>query len=191
MPDEKISFLLHVPEYVALYFVIFLKDYIIFDGKKIITCLMAFCLLFLSWTYVLTANATFDSYRLSYNVYKERFTSALDKVFELDDYHTNVTRIVVIGYPSDDVLRTYLNLYYYGENLHSNLMYWGSRWVDPIITQQYLLNEFGIDPGVMEHDEYKEFINLEECQKMPVWPKEGCVQMINDCAVIKFSNIYD
>lgn len=190
-PKEEIDVLLNVPEYVALMTVIFLKEYLYFDWNKIVTGILAFCLLFLSWSFVLSANSTFDCYRMSYNIYKERISSALDEVFKLDGYSANNTRIVIIGYPSDDVLRTNLNMYYYAEDLHFNLMYWGDTNLDPRATYQYLLNEFGIDGGVMEYEEYKKFKNLDECRKMPVWPKEGYVQMINDCAVIKFSDIYE
>lgn len=191
LPDEKVNFLLWVPGYVAIFFVIFLKDFLIFDWHKITTVLTAMCLLFLSWTFVLSANATFDSYRLSYNVYKERFSSALDKVFELDGYKLNETKIVVIGFPDDNVLRDNLNLYYYGEHLHFNFMYWGDSNLDPRVTYQYLLNEFGVDAGVLEYEEYHEFKHSEECKNMPTWPEQGYVQMINDCAVIKFSDIYE
>lgn len=191
LPNEKINFLLWVPGYVAIFFVIFLKDYLFFNYSRVIMGLMTFCLLFLTWSFILSANATFDSYRLSYNVYKDRFSSALDKVFELEDYKLNETRIIVIGYPDDNVLRENLNIYYYGEHLHFNFMYWGDTNLDPRVTYQYLLNEFGIDGGVMEYEEYHSFKHSDECKNMPAWPKQGYVQMIDDCAVIKFSDIYE
>lgn len=191
LPGENVNFLLWVPGYVAIFFVIFLKDYLLFDWNKILTGLMAICLLFLSWSFVLSANATFDSYRLSYNVYKERFSSALDKVFDLEGYELNKTRIVVVGFPDDRVLRENLNIYYYGEHLHFNFMYWGDSNLDPRGTYQYLLNEFGIDGGVMEYEEYYNFKHSKQCEEMPAWPKQGYVQMIDGCAVIKFSEIYE
>ena len=168
-----------------------LNRYIVNKIEVISRIILSVCVGLLTWTYVLSANATYDSYRLSYNMFKTQFSSAMDKVLELDDYKMNETRIIVIGRPSESKLRENIHIYNYGINLYNNLLYWESPELDPRTTNIYIINEFGIDPGVMEYDEYSNFIELPECLEMPSWPKEGSVKMVNGCAVIKFSEVYE
>lgn len=191
LPKSEITFLMLVPEYISLFLIIYLVDNSIFKWNNILSIILFVCLIFVSWTFVLSANATYDSYKLSYSIYKEQFSSALDNVYDLDNYFVNKTRIVVIGRPSDKICRDNIGIYKYAENLYDNLLYWNNPHLDPITTYQYLLNEFGIDGGVMEYEEYIDFVNKEECISMPSYPSKGYVQMIDGCAVIKFDNYYE
>ena len=194
MPNSEIHHLMVLPDFLFIFLVIYLKDYLVFDKKKIISALLSLCLLCYSWTLILSANATYDSYRLSYNIYKERFKSALDKVYDLDDYVFNETNIVVIGYPKDEVLRSNIHIYDYAEEIPEEcMMYWFNELdMSTTITYNYLLNEFGIFAGEpMETEEYEWFVNSDKCKNMPSWPEKGYVQMIDGNAVIKFCEVYE
>lgn len=194
MPNEGIGNLDVIPDYLCIFLIIYLIDYIYFDKKKIAKVLLSLCLLFLSWTFVLSANATYDSYRLSYNYYKNCYQSALDQVYELDDYELNKTAIVVVGYPSDNVLRSNIRIYDYAESLpRESLLNWANTpYMTPTITSHYLLNVFGVDTvEVMNYDDYIWFINLEEVKNMPNWPNKGCVKMVEGYAAIKFCEDYE
>lgn len=191
LPNEPITYMMLTPCYLIIPFTLGLSKYIFNKVETITHCILSLCVACLTWTYVLSANATYDSYRLSYNMFKTQFSNAMDKVLDLDGFQMNSTRIIVIGRPSESELRENIHIYNYGIHLYNNLLYWESPELDPRATNIYIINEFGIDPGVMEYDEYKNFIKLQECSEMPSWPKEGSVKMINDCAVIKFSEVYE
>lgn len=191
LPSFDITPLMLLPNYLIIPFTLYLSKYI--DGLffNILKVVFVVCFSIISWTYVLSANATYDAYRFSYNVYKTQMSNALDKVFELDDYQLNSTRIIIIGRPTDTILREKVNTYNYAINLYNNLLYWGSTDLDFLTTNRYLINEFGVDPGKIEYDEYVQFVNLNECIDMPRWPSEGSVQMIDGNAVIKFCEVYE
>lgn len=186
LPNFEMALLMTTPNYLILFFVITLLNYMPLRPKQIITLFISVIILSLSWTYVLSANATYDSYRLSYNSYKEQFSQALNRVFELDGYELNQTNIVVIGYPSDKELRENVNIYNYVNNLHSNLLYWQAENLDVNSTYQYLLNEFGVNSGEVGYEEYKALLLLDDIKEMPIWPKSGSVKLVNNYAVIKF-----
>lgn len=190
-PKSDITILMQVPEYLVLFVIIYLTDNLECSINKVLTCIFVLCLCILSWSFVLSANATYDSYKMSYNVYKEQFRISLEKAYELEGFEENSTKIVVIGRPNDKVLRDNIGTYKYAENLYENLLYWNDPHLDPITTYQYLLNEFGIDGGVMEYEEYINFVNKDECINMPSYPNSGYVEMVDGCAVIKFNNIYE
>lgn len=191
LPKFEITDLMRAPNYIIIPFMLYLLKYLTGSISKIINILLTICLITLSWTYILSANATYDCYRLSYNSYRTQFSNAIDDVLELEDYHLNETKIVVIGVPSDDILRDKIKTYDYAVGLYHNLLYWDMDELDVSTTNIYIINEYGIDPGEMNYEEYIDFINLNACVNMPVWPKEGSVKMVNDCAVIKFGEVYE
>lgn len=191
LPEFKITPLMLAPNYLIIPFVIYLLKYFSDSFLKISNILVIGCMIVLSWTYILSANATYDCYRLSYNAYKNQLSNALDNVLELDSYCLNETRIVIIGKPSDDVLRKKIKIYDYAIDLYDNLLYWNMDELDVSTTNIFIINEYGINPGEMDYEEYTNFINLNECVNMPIWPKDGSVKMVNDCAVIKFGEVYE
>lgn len=186
LPMFDVTALMLTPNYLMLFFVIYLLNYINGKTEKVISFVVCIFIAILSWTYVLSANATYESYRLSYSSYKAQFANALDKVYELDDYEYNSTKIVVVGTPSDAGVRENVRTYNYAINLYPNLLYWKSTDLDINSTYYYLINEFGVNPGQMEYEEYKEIIANPSISSMPVWPSKGSVQLINGYAVIKF-----
>lgn len=186
LPMYEISSLMLTPNYLIIFFVVYLLKYIGFSFVKVLSIILSLLILALSWTYVLSANATYESYKLSYNAYKSQFSSALDMVYQLEGYKHNVTQIAVVGYPSDQVLRENVKIYNYAIGLHSNLLYWQTFDLDYTSTYFYLLNEFGINTGVTEPDYYRGIILNPDVKNMPCWPNSGSVQMINGYAVIKF-----
>ena len=186
LPMYEITSLMFTPNYLILFFAVYLLGYIKFNFNKIISIILSLLILMLSWTYVLSANATYESYKLSYNAYKMQFASALDMVYQLQGYEHNNTQIAVVGYPNDHALRDNVKIYNYAIGLHSNLLYWQTPDLDFTSTYFYLLNEFGINTGVTESDCYKEILNDQNVKDMPTWPSKDSVQMVNGYAVIKF-----
>lgn len=184
LPMYEITSLMLTPNYLILFLVVYLLKYISFS--KIISIILSLLMFSLSWTYVLSANATYESYKLSYNTYKSQFSSALDMVYKLDGYEHNTTPIAVVGYPSDEDLRENIRIYNYAIGLHPNLLYWQTFDLDYTSTYFYLLNEFGINTGVTEADYYRGIVLNPEVKNMSCWPNTNSVQMINGYAVIKF-----
>lgn len=184
LPMYEITALMLTPNYLFVFFVVYLLQTINFN--KIFSIVLVLLMTALSWTYVLSANATYESYKLSYNTYKSQFASALDMVYQLDGYEHNTTPIAVVGYPSDQALRENIKIYNYAIGLHSNLLYWQTPDLDFTSTYFYLLNEFGINTGVTEHDYYRGIILNPDVKNMPNWPNPNSVEMINGYAVIKF-----
>lgn len=186
LPMFEITPLMLTPNYLFIFFVFYLLTYIDFNYSKVISVIICMLMLMLSWTYVLSANATYESYKLSYNTYKSQFASALNMVYQLDGYEHDVTQIAVVGYPSDQALRDNIKTYNYAIGLHSNLLYWQTFDLDFTSTYYYLLNEFSIDTGVTEVDYYRGIVLNPDVKNMPCWPNPNSVQMINGYAVIKF-----
>ena len=189
LPMFDVTSLMLSPNYLIVFLIAYLLNYLNINIRRIMSLVLCLAFAYLSWTYVLSANATYECYRLSYNAYRTQFSNALNRVYELDDYEYNSTKIVVIGAPKDNSLRENLKIYNYSIDLYANLLYWNTPDLDINTTYHYLINEFGIDPGQIEYEEYKTLITNPGIESMPVWPNKGSVDMIDGYAVIKFGEL--
>lgn len=188
LPNNGFSELMLVPNYLFIFFVVSLLNYIDLYINKYCILLCTICIISLCWTYILSANATYTSYQLSYNVYYSQISSALNRVYNLDGYKHNETRIIIIGHPADDSIKNNMQVYNYAISLSENLLYWDNTSVDQLSSYHYILDEFGVDIKPMQNEDYEYYVYKKECLEMPCWPNKDSVQMIDGNAIIKFSN---
>lgn len=138
-------------------------------------------------TCVMSANATFEGLRISYDAIEVQTGLILSDVYDQEGYIPNETPIVFVGFPNDKVSQERLSIYKYAINLTNNPVYWED--MNGLINcrRQYMLNYCGIDPGTFTPEEYYEIIRGEVFTDMPLWPAEGSVKMINGMVVVRLS----
>ena len=137
---------------------------------------------------VVSANCTAYMYRIYYDRYEQQFTLAMGRVYELDGYTENITKIVIGGAPSCEVY--HLNnpkIFRYAE-MEGGPVFWNDPFGMTSGREYYFKDFLGTDPGVLTNPEYHETVHSEEYAAMPCWPAEGSVGMINGYAVIKFTD---
>lgn len=139
-------------------------------------------------TYVLSANASFKCWKISYDVIEAQTNQIISDIFDLEDYRLNETRIMLAGFPSDSVVRSNLKIYDYAIGLTSNVAYWEDWNGLTNCRRMYLLNYYGIEGGDFSKHEYKLIIESDEFENMPVWPQNGSIKMFDNIAVVKLSD---
>lgn len=152
----------------------------------IIQCGGTIVALVLAWTYILGANATYKCYELSYEHINSQMQIAVSRIYDLDEYMKDETPILMAGFPTDETLRNNLDIYQYA-NIGQSIAFWHDMHGATQNRYLYFMDYFGIDAKRFSDDEYAEIINTEEFREMPIWPEKGSVAMINDFAVIKFT----
>ena len=157
-------------------------------SKLIIDGGVSVCVYLLVSTYVLSANASFKCWKISYDVIKAQTDQIISDIFELEDYRLNETRIMLAGFPSDAIVRTNLKIYDYAIGLTPNVAYWEDWNGLTNCRRMYLLNYYGIEGGYFSKHEYKVIIESEEFERMPIWPQKGSVKMFDNMAVVKLSD---
>lgn len=140
------------------------------------------------WTYVISANATFMCNGLSHRVIDRKTLQILDDIYALDTYREGETKILFAGFPHAEEVRTSLPMYRYTIELPKNPVFWGSLNSATHGRYQYLLNTFGVDAGMFSEEEYDAVLSDSAFEQMPLWPEKGSVRMIDGYAVVKLSD---
>lgn len=145
----------------------------------------------ITFTYVISANATNQSLRASYMANQTQVNLILSDVYELEGFIPNATDIVFGGFPSEAASRFGLEIYEYAIGLNSkNQAFWDGNVGVTLSRMHYLLNYCGIDAGYLTDDDYYDTVATQEFEEMPIWPAEGSVKMINGRAAVKLSYDY-
>ena len=139
----------------------------------------------LAWGYIVSANATYKVYDLSYRNTYFTVSAALQEVYSLPGYSEEET-IAFAGYPDDSYLRYSIPAYKYAYGQYENLVFWPGVMGLQNCRENYLLNYFGIDGGHIWGWQYNEAVSSEEFRDMPVWPAEGSIKRINELIIVKF-----
>lgn len=145
------------------------------------------CMFIILVTYVVSANATFLCYRISYHEIQTETQMILTDIYELDGYKPNETRIVFAGFPRDDEVRKHIGTYKYAISLTVNAAYWEDWNGLTNCRYWYLMDYCGIDAGWFSKEEYTDIIRSDTFKDMHVWPAEGSVRMFGDMAVVKLT----
>lgn len=151
---------------------------------EIVNCALT---IVLSWTFVISGNATYKCYDLSYKHINFETSQILSDIYDLDEYSPGKP-IVFAGFTNEDVLRSNVQTYKYALWLTDNVVYWLDLHGARNARYHYLLNYFGIDGGYFSEDEYREIIYQEEFQHMNIWPKDNSIKEINGKIVVKLSD---
>lgn len=156
-----------------------------------LTRLCAYALaLTISWTYLVSANATYRSYELTYRHLNFMTASMLNDIYNLPDYEKDDT-IAFAGFVQDDFLRENFSSYKYACGMYDNLAFW----VEPLgirnSRENYLMNYFGVQGGFIFAPDYNKAVQSEEFKAMPVYPGVGSVRKfsgeVTDLIIVKLS----
>ncbi len=143
-------------------------------------------LLALGWTFIVSANATYQVYELSYRHTNHVVSTVLGQIYDLPGY-TEDEVIAFAGFPDDRVLREHIGSYRYAYGQqYENLVFWDGALGLQNSRQCYLLDEFGIEAGHIYGGQYNLAVESEQFKNMPVWPEAGSIARINDMIVVKF-----
>lgn len=188
IPYNNVNLMMSTQNYLLVPFGFSLFE--IFEVKltRYISYVSCLLLLFISWTYVISANATYRCYILSYNHINTEVSMVLQDVYKLDGYVKDETPIVFGGFPDDKQLRDELPLYNYTIELYPNVIFWQD--MSGVINNRYnyLLNCFGINAGNITEQEYYDLMTSEEYKEMGIWPSKNSVKIINGIVVVKYTD---
>jgi len=135
---------------------------------------------------VISANSTEIMYKLSYDYCEQQFLQAMERVYDLEDYKENETKIILGGLPSMEVvIENNPKIFRYAES-EGGPVFWGNVFGMVSSREHFFPDFLGVRSGFISSGEYFEVVNSPEYADMSVWPAEGCVQMIGDYAVIKY-----
>lgn len=137
----------------------------------------------LCWTYIVSANATYLSYELTYRHLNFMTTSILNDVYNMPEYDRNDT-IAFAGFVDDSYLRENFSTYEHAYGMYSNLTFW----IEPLgirnSRHNYLMNYFGIESGYVFALDYNAAVRSEEFKNMPVYPGVGAIREFPDNLII-------
>lgn len=139
----------------------------------------------LAWGYIVSANATYRVYELTYRNTYFTVSAVLEEIYDLPDYSEDEV-IAFAGYPSDSYLRNNIGAYKQAYGQYDNLVFWPGVMGLQNCRQNYLLNYFGIDGGFIRGGWYNDAVHSAEFEEMPVWPAEGSIKRINELIIVKF-----
>ncbi len=137
---------------------------------------------------VISANSTEKMYKLVYDHYEQQFTLVLDRIYDLEGYKENETRIVIGGLPSYEVIdNSNPKIFRYAEK-EGGPVFWWSAFGMTSCREHYFHDFLGVNAGYVTEDEYRILMNCKQYSEMAIWPEEGSVQMIEGFAVVKFTD---
>ena len=129
-----------------------------------------------------TANAAYVKKSTDSQATMSAMTRAVDKIENLDGYDPGVTPVAFIGSPG-----SYLKSYdafneiasITGMSSNSSITYYKTYY-------QYLKLLMRVNMNVIDSSVASEMVGEETIQQMPVFPSNGCVQMINGIVIVRW-----
>lgn len=155
--------------------------------RNLVNIVSQLLVLALAWTYVVSANATYLSYELSYRRIYSDVGQALTQVYALPDYSPDEV-IAFAGFPDDSTLREQIPVYRYAYGKYNSVAFWDSLTGIQTDRRNYLLDYFGIDGGYVMGMYYNQAVQSEEFREMPVFPEAGSVRRFDGLILVKFSD---
>ena len=137
------------------------------------------------WGYLVSANATYRVYDLSYRHLNFVTSAVLNDVYDLEDYSTDEV-IAFAGFPDDQLLRAAVPAYKLAYGQYDSFVFWDGMMGLQTCRRNYLLNYFGIDGGHIYGHLYNDAVVTEEFREMPIWPEQGSIRRINRLIIVKF-----
>lgn len=144
----------------------------------------------LIWLNIVSANATFTCFKLSYNAINKQTNIIMNDIIHNENYVINETPVIFVGYPSDETLRKNIKTYKYayGFENEGNIVFWNNQQISVTYNRQkYIMNYFGIDVKDLDYSQYQDVVNTNEFKKMPTWPSQESIKLINNILVVKLS----
>lgn len=144
----------------------------------------------LFWGYMVSANATYSVYELSYRHMNFMTASILQDVYDLPDYTAEDT-IVFAGFIDDTELKNAIPAYKFAYGKYENPVYWvdaGSGLRQN--RNNYLMNYFGFSGGQIRglmHGAYNEAVQSEVFAEMSIYPEANSIRRFDNMIIVKLS----
>ena len=138
------------------------------------------------WGYLVSANATYRVYDLSYRHMNFVTAAVMNDVYDLPDYSTDEV-VAFAGFPDDRLLRAAIPAYKLAYGQYDSFAFWDSLTGLQYGRRNYLLHYFGIDGGHIYGHLYNDAVASPMFQDMPIWPEQGSIQRINGLIIVKFA----
>jgi len=169
--------------------VVVLTIYLVYISNiKVIKIITSIIVILLSWSYVLSANATYKAYELSYNHINSEMQLILNDIYHTEGYKKDEAPIILAGFPDDKVLRENDKTYYYAIDFPKNPVFWEDMNGATVVRKNYFMYYFGVDAKDITVDEYYKTVTSKEFKEMNVWPNSNSVKMINGYCVVKLTD---
>lgn len=144
----------------------------------------------LFWGYLVSANATYSTYELSYRHINFMTASILQRVYEMPEYSSEDT-IVFAGFIDDEELRSSIPAYKFAYGKYENPVFWvdaGSGLKQN--RNNYLLNYFGFEGGEIRglmHGAYNEAVQSDRFAEMEIYPGADSIEKFDNMIIVKLS----
>lgn len=142
------------------------------------------------WTHMISANATYECYKMSHDHVYNQYSQLVYDVQHYDGYIKNETPVLIAGFFDDKTLRNNIKTYRYAVDLFDDLVFWDTLGGATYNRHRYVLQYFGLDFIDFSIDEYKRIINTDEFKEMSCWPEQNGMRMIDGYLVIKIADNY-
>ena len=174
-------------QYVLIFVLLFML--LEYTGEQVIShiCYYASVLFIIGllWGYVISANSTAMMYKLSYDHAIQQAMLMMEEIEDMDGYEKNVTHIIMGGsFPYDTVKERYPKIFRFAEQ-EGGPVFWDNVYGMTNCRYHFFQDFLGVDAGWISDGEYLAAVQSEEYAKMPCWPEDGSIQMIDGSVVIK------
>ncbi len=189
-PDNPITVLMTYQNIMIVPFALALmhcitKEERIINIEKIILVSIS---LLICWTHVISANATYQAYKLSHDYVYNQYSQVVYDVQHFEGYRKDKTPVLIAGFFDDSTLRKNIKTYNYAVDLFEDLVFWNTLGGATYNRHRYVMQYFGLDFIDFSIDEYNKIINSQEFKEMGLWPSENSMRFINEYLVVKINN---
>ena len=186
MPSNGMRDILRYQYVLIFALLFFLHDYL--SGKilnNLLEYLSVIAVIFLLIANIIAGNATAFMYKFSYDYAIEQAGLMMNQIYQMDEYKENETPIIMGGsFPYTAVKERYPKIFRYAEQ-EGGPVFWDNVYGMVVCRYNFFMDFIGVDPVYISNDTYLNAVNSEEYQKMPIWPEDGSIQMIDGNVVIK------
>ena len=186
IPNNELYIVMKYQVILIIPFILIIID--LLDINKYLKYIPCLLVIFIAWGYMLSANATYKCYELSYRHYNSEYQMILNDIYDIEEYEKDKTPIIIVGFVDDYELRKNNYLYHYAIELPNNLAFWEDYNGITYNRYHYFLNYFGVNPGVINADDYKNVVHSDYFKSMPVWPKKDSVIYKDGKIIVKLTN---
>lgn len=189
-PDNPITVLMTYQNIMIVPFAIVLMYYIdkqemILKAEKIVLITVS---LFICWSHIVSANATYQSYKLSHDYVYNQYSQVIYDVQHYEGYKKDKTPVLIAGFFDDSTLRNNIKTYNYAVDLFDDLVFWNTLGGATYNRHRYVMQYFGLDFIDFSIDEYKKIIDSSDFKNMSLWPDENGMKYINGFLVVKINS---
>lgn len=199
-PDNPITVFMTYQYILLVPFILYLSQILIDNFKfNFIKNLCLLLSIVLTWTNIVSANATYQCYKMTYDYTYNQYSQVIYDIQHNENYIKDTTPVIIAGFFEDDTLRNNIKTYNYAIELNNNLLdnqlfnnlvFWEDKSGVTFNRQRYILQYFGLDFKDISYETYHNIIETSDFASMPIWPNNDSIKLINNYLVVKIDDNY-